>query len=155
MLNVSEIARKDSRFPLKGKIKSLFYPDTYLADNVADLEENAPKIRQNWTKRLHPIHGNTKALVILDGVNIGPTRKNSALYKLYDCTGRSLFYYYPCQEILEGLKEELTSEFVYDMVVRYRDNFDIPYLVSFQKYPSREELEKIPFSDRIACLLDP
>ena len=51
MLNLSQLVRESQEYPLLKKIRNFRNPDIYLAENLADYQENAQSLEFSWYKR--------------------------------------------------------------------------------------------------------
>jgi hypothetical protein len=71
MINLSQLARESPDYPLLRKIKSALKPDIYLADDVLDYQENAPKLEFPAYKRF-PFASKfmDRAYIIINNVGI-------------------------------------------------------------------------------------
>ena len=71
MLNLSQLARESPEYPLLGKIRSFRYPDIYLAENLADYQENAQSLEFPWYKRFpFPYKFMDRACIIFQNIGL-------------------------------------------------------------------------------------
>ena len=162
MLNLSQLARESSNYPLLNKIQNIIDPDIYLAENIADYKENAPNFEFPWYKRF-PLTED-RVYIIFQNIGIKTLEDEERIiipnwFVLHDDSGQELVYWnsdsklFPArasfEEIQEtqGLKEE---DWVYDVFIRYLIKSNFPSIAEVRKYNfSDKKPERDTLAERI------
>ncbi len=164
MLNLSQLTRESQEYPLLGRIRSIRYPDIYLAENLADYQEDAQSLEFPWYKRFpFPDKFRDRAYIIFQNIGLKKlTHKEMEIYNwfvLHDESGQELVYWNANHELFptlasfdevqaeQGLKED---DWVYDVFIRYLIPSHLPSVVEVNRYKfSNKEHEKDFLAERI------
>lgn len=167
MLNLSQLARESPEYPQLRKIRSIRDPDIYLAENLADYQENAQSLEFPWYKRFpFPDKFMDKAYIIFQNIGLKKLDHEGMeipnWFVLHDDSGQELIYWNANHELFpttasfdevqaeQGLKE---NDWVYDVFVRYLIPSNLPSVVEVNRYKfSNRKPEKDSLTERIGSL---
>ncbi len=172
MLNLSQLARESPNVSFVRKIRSFRDPNIYLAENLADYQQNAPILDFPRYKRfLSQDKFMDRAYIIFQNVGLKKlSHKRIEIlnwFVLHDDSGQELVYWNADHELFptlasfdevqekQGLKED---DWVYDVFIRYLIPSNLPSVVEVNKYkfsnrkPEKDSLAEI-IKDKIGELL--
>lgn len=154
MLNLSQLARESPNYPLMWKIRSFRDPNRYLAENLADYQQNALKLEFPWYKRFSFPHMD-RAYIIFQNIGLKKlSHKGHEIpnwFALHDDSGQELVYWDTDHELFpalasfdemqaeQGLKED---NWVYDVLVRYLIKHNLPSIVEVNRFNSSSRKPK-------------
>jgi len=156
MINLSQLARESPNYPLLKKFKSIFIPDTYLANNVLDYQENAPKLEFPAYKRF-PITDKymDRAYIIIN--NVGLKRYSLSditlpnWFIVHDDSSEEVVYWNENDKLFptktsfeqlqknEGLKDD---DFVSEVFLEYLIHNSMSSIVDVNKYVNHDSFKK-------------
>jgi len=148
MLNLSQIAKESSNYPVLRKIQNFKDPDVYLAENLADYHENAKLLEFPWYKRFPPSSKfRDRAYIVFQNVGLKKLVNGEMeipnWFVLHDNSGLELVYWNADHELFptlasfdevqaeQGLKED---DWVYDVFVRYLIPNNLSSIVEVNRY---------------------
>jgi hypothetical protein len=156
MINLSQLARESPNYPLFRKIKSVRNPDVYLADNVLDYQENAPRIVFPSYKRFpYTDKFMDRAHIILH--NVGLKRyscNNNTLanwFIIHDDSSQEVAYWnaedelFPTRASFENLQDSQgleANDWVYEVDIEYLIQNGMTSIVEVNKYASNDSSKK-------------
>ena len=170
MINLSQLARQSNEISLFEKIKSLRRLEIYLAENIRDYHENAPKLKFPWYKRdiLFRMDYDDRAYISIMNVKLETLKEKGEIeipnwFLIHDDTGKDVVYWDSEGDLLpashsfvEAQEEQCLrdGDWIYDILLRYLIKKDLPSIIEVRKYNfSRKKPEKDSLLDRVKDLL--
>lgn len=132
MLNLSQLARESSDYPLFRRIRGILDNDIYLAKNVKDYWQNAPSLKFPSYKRF-PFLDNSmdRAYILFQNVGLKKLKhgmdESSNWFVLHDDSGQEIVYW----NAEEDIKYD---DWVCDVFVKYYRSFNLSGIVRVNKY---------------------
>ncbi|HII71714.1 TPA: hypothetical protein HA265_03085 [Candidatus Woesearchaeota archaeon] len=172
MINLTRLSLGSPRYTPFEKIRLAIETDFYVAENMADYKNEAPKIINPWYKQLNyfPFSGELfdRAAIILNNVRLevcgkDPDDKGPDWFRVSDSTGEDRMYWsvhdmyfsaaHSFEELYErqGLKD---GDWVHEVLVLYWIKKELPIICNVQKYPTNGgRRNKETLADRVRELL--
>ncbi len=161
MINLSQYARQSPQTSISEKICLLKGSDIYLAENIADYKEHAPKIKlplyqkiQYWTQYKNRLHYDAGIILMHIGIEMTVLPN---IFRIHDSSGEDIMYwnkdneYFGAMHSYEEARQNLKdNNWAADILVRYLIESDLPTIIEMKRYKfSNKKPDKNTLAERI------